>query len=150
MLLTLVLSLTLTANPAAKFYELPHLLQVQEADTITMLSKTWVLREQFHAHRGQLEPVLPHEKIEITFRKNGTYTLARHYGVADAGSNEEGRWKYQAADRFISMQTRQVDRSDILTTMLPRWEVRELTADKLVLRQVALSGKYLVLEVKSK
>ncbi|WP_266205808.1 hypothetical protein [Pontibacter kalidii] len=121
---------------------------VQQEDTVAMLSKTWVLREQFYAHKGELEPVHPQEEIELTFRANGTYTLSRHFGVADAGSIEEGRWEYRAPDRYISMQTRQVDGRSLLSTMLPRWEVQELADEKLVLRFMAMSGQYLVLEAK--
>jgi hypothetical protein len=147
MLSTLILSLTLTANPVLKLYPvLPPAMVLQE-DTVAMLSKTWVLREQFHAHKGELESVRSHEKVELTFRNNGTYTLNRHYGVANAGIIEEGRWEYQVPKRYISMQTRQMGGGAILSTMLPRWEVQEITDDKLVLRQVALSGQYMVLEV---
>lgn len=150
MLATLILYLTLTVNPPPKFGPaLPTVLE-QQTDTVAMLSKTWVLREQFQAHEGQLEPVQPHEQLELTFRTNGTYTLNRHYGVPDAGSTEEGRWKLDASSGVIKMQTRQVDGRSILSTMLPRWEVRELTDAKLVLRFMAMSGQYLVLEAKSK
>ncbi|OKL41327.1 hypothetical protein [Pontibacter flavimaris] len=150
MLATLILFLTLTANPPPKFGPVSPAFQVQQADTVAMLSKTWALREQFYAHRGELEPVQPHEKAELTFRTNGTYTLTRHYGVQDAGSTEEGRWELDASSGAIRMQTRQVDGRSILSTMLPRWEVRELTDTKLVLRFMALSGQCLVLEAKSK
>lgn len=149
MLLTLIFTLILTENPNPKFGSDLPLTQVQQADTVELLSRTWVLREQFHAHKGQLEPVRPYEQMEFTFRKNGTYTLNTHHGVADAGSIEEGRWEYMAPERYISMQTRQVGGGSILSTMLPRWEVQELTKDKLVLRQVALSGQYLILEAKN-
>jgi hypothetical protein len=124
---------------------LPHAMALQ-TDTVAMLSKTWVSRGQLHGHKGEPEPAHPHEEIELTFRQNGTYTLIRHYGVAEAGSVEEGRWKYKAPDRYISMQTRQVDGGAMLSTMLPRWEIIEVTDTKLVLRFLAMSGQYLVLE----
>ncbi|WP_276496154.1 hypothetical protein [Pontibacter litorisediminis] len=149
MLSTLILFLTLTVNPAPKFAFDPLQTQLPQTDSVALLSNTWVLREQFHAHNGTLEPVSPYEKLELTFRKNGTYTLSRHYGAAGAGSVEEGRWQLDASRGEIHMQTREVDGRSILSTMLPRWEIKELKRDKLVLRFFAMSGAYLVLEAKN-
>ena len=97
-----------------------------------------------------MEPVSPDEKIELTFRENGTYSINRHYGVADAGSVEEGRWHLDASRGEINMQTRQVNGGSILSTMLPRWEIKELKGDKLVLRFMAMGGVYVVLEAQRK
>lgn len=146
MLSTLLIFLTLTLNPGAKFNQTAPLLQEQQTDTLTMLTQTWVVREQFHAHGGQLEPVQPRDKMEMSFRKDGTYTITRFHNVSDAESIEIGKWRYDSSRGFLSMQTRQVNGRDILTTMLPRWQVLELSEHKLVLLLVAMSGSYLVLE----
>lgn len=147
MLSTLILFLTLTVNAPAKLDAVSPA-SVQQSNTTNMLAKTWVLREQFHAHNGEKEPVRPHEKVELTFRENGTYTLNRHYGVAGAGSIEEGKWEFKAPEGYISLQTRQVDGGSILSTMMYRWEIIDVADDKLVLRHFSPSSLYLVLESK--
>lgn len=48
------------------------------------------------------------------------------------------------------MQTRQVNGGSMLSTMLPRWEIKELKGDKLVLRFMPMSGVNVVLEAKRK
>ena len=46
------------------------------------------------------------------------------------------------------MQTRQVNGESILNTMLPRWGIKELKGDKLVLQFMGMGGVYVVLEAK--
>ncbi|AKD04883.1 hypothetical protein POKO110462_18545 [Pontibacter korlensis] len=150
MLSTLLFFLTLTADPAPKF-KMPELqTQEQPTDSLKMITKTWVLREKLHAHKGDMNPVYPTEQMSITFRPNGSYSLVRQNKAPDAINGveviEEGRWELEASRGLIILQTRLVDGRSILSTMMPRWEVQELTEDKLVLRQFALSGQYLILE----
>ncbi|TPE43237.1 hypothetical protein FJM65_14075 [Pontibacter mangrovi] len=123
---------------------------MQQRDSIAILSKTWVLQEKLYAHEGQKEPAYPQESLRLTFMKNGYYKLVRlnstPNNVNGAEVVEEGRWELDTGKGYISMQTREVDGRSIMSVMLPRWEVWELSEDKLVLRQFAPASTYLVFE----
>ncbi|ARS35368.1 hypothetical protein [Pontibacter actiniarum] len=121
-----------------------------QADSASLLAKTWVLRETLRQQEGKLEPVLPVEEMRLAFRADGTYRLSRISQVPNAvngiASVEEGTWTLEAERGLIGMQTTRVDGRPMPHMMLYRWQVQELTPDQLVLQQSRLQGQYLVLE----
>lgn len=117
------------------------------------LSKTWVLQQKLEQHDNGLEQVLPLEELRLTLLPDGSYQILRHKAVPGAPAGlqtvEEGRWELNASRGLIGMQTKYVDGRSILTTMMYRWEIEELSEERLVLKQFIMGPAYLVLHAEA-
>lgn len=120
-------------------------------DTAALLTRTWVLREE--RREGDSELQLPLEAMVLTLRPDRTYRLVKAPKIPEGSGGEiqvveEGRWSIDTARGLISMQTTRVDGKAILSTMMPRWQVEELSGDQLILEQFISGRVYLLFEAK--
>ncbi|QCR22986.1 hypothetical protein [Pontibacter sp. SGAir0037] len=121
-------------------------------DTLTQLSKVWVLRERLQYHQENLKSAEGVPELELIFFPNNSYQITRLNPAPNAFNGKEvtetGIWKLEE-DGHISVQVKGVDGRAIQTAKLYRWHLVNLQADKLVLKQIA-NSEYLVFEKKHK
>ncbi len=150
LLLTILSTLALTFHGPTAPVPFPasahKILLPQQPDTAQLLAQTWVLREQ--QRLGESAPGITPDKMQLTFRPDSTYRLIKpgrtNNGLSELQVVEEGRWTLDTARGLISMQTTSVDGRAMLSTMMPRWQIEEVSAMQLVLQQF-ISGKVFLL-----
>ncbi|MDX5480169.1 MAG: hypothetical protein LPK07_00635 [Hymenobacteraceae bacterium] len=125
-----------------------HTQQEGQEDTRTLLTKEWVLRERLVLQEGEIMPVPPADSMWLVFNPDSTYRLIRQNMTPNAIYGKEvvetGRWELEPDRGLVSVQVTGVDGLSILSAMLYRWEIKELSARQLVLQQYGAGTEYLV------
>lgn len=123
---------------------------IMPQDSLALLANKWVLRERLHEKDGKLQPVIPLEALRLELYPGQTYKLIRqHKTVSHLNSMETvewGNWEVNEDWGLISVQVTNVDGRSILSAMLNRWQIEQLTPQQLVLNEFGFGDEILVFE----
>ncbi|GAB3534705.1 hypothetical protein GCM10027443_22220 [Pontibacter brevis] len=119
-------------------------------DSLALLANEWVLRERLHEKDGKLQPVIPLEALRLELYPDQTYKLIRQHKTESHLNSMEtvewGNWEVNEDRGLISVQVMNVDGRSILSAMLNRWQIAQLTPQLLVLNEFGFGDEILVFE----
>lgn len=138
---------------------MPYALQLETVplsqfsiDSVTQLSRVWVLKYRLIRNKESLTPTENIEKLELAFYADSSYRLTRFNPIPNIINGDEvtenGSWELHPSDGFISVAIRHVNGRAIRSAKVYRWQVAKLSAHQLVLKQLGKGIEYLVFEEK--